>query len=324
MQKISIGNILLNSNVILAPMAGITDYPFRKIVRRFGNFLMYSEMIASYAAIRDAYKTRNMMDTRNDPLTAVQLVGADPSIMAEAAKLSYDLGAKILDINMGCPVKKIVKSDAGSALMKNEKLASEIIKAVVNSVPIPVTLKIRLGWDNEHLNAPIVAHIAEDLGIKMITVHGRTRSQLYSGKSNWQYISKVKEAINIPLIVNGDIVSIDTAKQALHESGADGVMIGRASLGSPWLLQYIDNALNNKEVIEISNEEKYRTAKDNIQYILDYYSGNTGMILAKKTLMYYCKGHYNASKYRSLMSTPEINTSQDLFNILDKLFFNAL
>ena len=320
MEKISIGNITLNSNVILAPMAGITDYPFRKIVRRFGDFLMYSEMIASYAAIRDTYKTRNMMDTKNDPLTAVQLVGADPIIMAEAAKLSYDLGAKILDINMGCPVRKIVKSEAGSALMKNEELAGNIIKSVVDSVPIPVTLKMRLGWDNEHLNAPNIAHMAEDLGIKMITVHGRTRSQLYSGTANWQYISKVKEVINIPLIVNGNIVSIDTAKQALYESGADGVMIGRASLGKPWLLRDIDNALNNKEGIEISNEEKYKTAKDNIQYVLDYYPTSTGMILAKKTLMYYCKGYYNATKYRALMSNSEINTPQSLFDILDELY----
>lgn len=320
MKKICIGNIILNSNVILAPMAGITDYPFRRIVRKFGNFLMYSEMIASYAAIRDARKTRNMMDTRNDPLTAVQLVGAEPKVMAEAAKLSYDLGAKILDINMGCPVKKIVKSEAGSALMKNEKLASEIIKSVVDSVPIPVTLKIRLGWDNDHLNAPNIAHIAEDLGIKMITVHGRTRAQLYSGKSNWKYISKVKEVINIPLIVNGDIVSIETAQQALNDSGADGIMIGRASLGKPWLLKYIDDDLNNREIIEISNNEKYNTAKDNIQYVLDYYPSNINMVLAKKTLMYYCKGHYNATKYRALMSNPEINNPQDLFNILNELY----
>ncbi len=320
--NISIGNINLSSNVLLAPMAGITDYPFRKIVRRFGNFLMYSEMIASYAAIRDAHKTRNMMDTKNDYLTAVQIVGADPKIMAEAAKLSYDLGAKIIDINMGCPVRKIVKSEAGSALMKNEQLAAQIIKSVVNSVPIPVTLKMRLGWDNEHLNAPGIAHIAEDLGIKLITVHGRTRSQLYSGKSNWKYISKVKEVINIPLIVNGDIINIETARQALFESGADGVMIGRASLGQPWILQYIDNALNNKAVKELTTEEKYTTAKDNIQYVLDYYNGNTGIILAKKTLMYYCKGHYNATKYRALMSSQEINTPQSLFNIIEELYIN--
>ena len=262
------------------------------------------------------------MNTKNDPLTAVQLVGANPEVMADAAKLSYDMGAKILDINMGCPVRKIVKSEAGSALMKNEKLAADIIKSVVRSVPIPVTLKIRLGWDNDYLNAPIIAHIAEDLGIKMITVHGRTRSQLYSGKANWQYINKVKKVINIPLIVNGDIVSIETAKQALHESCADGVMIGRASLGNPWLLQYIDKALNNKAIIEVSNDEKYKTAKDNIQYILDYYPEKTGIILAKKTLMYYCKGRYNATKYRSLMSTSEINTPQDLFNILEELYLN--
>ena len=193
MKKLILGTTELKSRVILAPMAGVTDLPFRKIIREFGDFLMFSEMVASQAVIRNVMRTHKMMDNADDPLTSVQLVGAEPSVMADAVKLSCELGAKFLDINMGCPVKKIVKSDAGSALMKNEKLASEIIEAVVNAVPIPVTLKMRLGWDFEHKNAPIIARIAENAGIQMITIHGRTRSQLYSGNANWADIRAVKE-----------------------------------------------------------------------------------------------------------------------------------
>ena len=315
-----LGNTKLRSNVILAPMAGVTDLPFRRTVRQFGPFLMYSEMIASQAVIRNVAKTRVMMNSDNDPLTAVQIVGADPLIMADAAKLSYDLGAKIIDINMGCPVRKIIKSEAGSALMKNEQLASSIIKAVVNAVPIPITIKIRLGWDDEYLNAPNIAHIAEESGIRMITVHGRTRSQLYAGKANWKQIKEVKNAIKIPLIVNGDITNITTAKQALQESEADGVMIGRGSLGSPWILKEVHQALNNEPVVYISEFDKYKTAQHHIQHVLDFYPNNIGITLAKKVLVYYCKGKSNATKYRSLIFSSDIKNSRDIFNTLDEIF----
>ena len=213
MKDLILGNKKLQSRVILAPMAGLTDLPFRKIAREFGNFLMYGEMVASQAVIRNVKRTHKMMDIADDDLTSIQLVGADPAVMADAAKLAEDIGAKFLDINMGCPVKKIVKSEAGSALMKNEMLASKIINSVVHAVKIPVTLKIRLGWDHEHKNATTIAKIAENAGIQMIAVHGRTRSQLYSGKANWAEIKKVKESVNIPVIANGDITDIETAQK---------------------------------------------------------------------------------------------------------------
>ncbi len=317
---IKLGNIELQSNVLLAPMAGVTDLPFRQVVRKFGNFLMYSEMVASQAVIRNVARTHKIMDANSDAYTAVQLVGAVPHVMAEAAKLSYDLGAKILDINMGCPVKKIVKTDAGSALMKDEKLAQQIIHAVVNATPLPVTLKIRLGWDDNHLNAPTIAHIAENEGIKMVTVHARTRSQLYSGVANWKAVHTVRNIINIPLIVNGDIADTEKAKQALIDSGADGVMIGRGALGKPWLLRDIDNALNGKIVKQLSDNEKLNVAKEHVASVLNFYDKHVAFTLAKKVVMYYCKGRPNATKFRSLMSNNSVKTDTDLYDVLKTVF----
>ena len=313
---------ILPGNVLLAPMAGVTDLPFRKTVRKFGNFLMYSEMIASQAVIREVKRTLKMMNHDNDQFTAVQLVGADPNVMAEAAKLGYNLGAKILDINMGCPVKKVVKTDSGSALMKDLKLAAKIIEAVVKAVPIPVTLKTRLGWDNEHLNVAELAHIAENSGIQMVTVHGRTRAQLYSGKADWKAVSNVKSAVKIPVIVNGDIVSVESAKLALEQSNADGVMIGRGSLGAPWLLKEIHDNLAGIKHNQITAEQKYNVAKEHIQSVLEFYPERINMILAKKVTMYYSKHCFCATKFRSIMSNSSITEPQALFNILHDMIVN--
>ncbi len=320
MKDLILGNKKLQSRVILAPMAGVTDLPFRKIAREFGNFLMYGEMVASQAVIRNVKRTHKMMDVADDDLTSIQLVGADPAVMADAAKLAEDIGAKFLDINMGCPVKKIVKSEAGSALMKNEVLASKIIKCVVHAVKIPVTLKIRLGWDHEHKNATTIAKIAEDAGIQMIAVHGRTRSQLYSGKANWAEIKKVKESVNIPVIANGDITDIETARQALEESEADGVMVGRGSLGSPWILKEIHNFIEYKttEQTILSDIQKKELLTKHINYMLDFYEGTTAIKLARKVLMYYCKGTYNAAKYRKEINS--VNTIADIFNLIDGIY----
>ncbi len=320
MKKLFLGQIELKSRVILAPMAGVTDLPFRKIVREFGDFLMFSEMVASQAVIRNVMRTHKMMDNADDPLTSVQIVGADPSVMADAAKLSCDLGAKFLDINMGCPVKKIVKSDAGSALMKNEKLAAKIIESVVNAVPIPVTLKMRLGWDFEHKNATTIARIAEKVGIQMVTIHGRTRSQLYSGKANWSDIRSVKEAVNIPVIANGDIVDAESARIALEKSQADGVMIGRGALGKPWILSTVEEFIKTgySSCRIITNQQKYQIARRHLEYMFEFYEFPTAIKLARKVLMYYCYGTHNASKYRQEINT--IETVSAMFYILRKIF----
>ena len=316
---ILLGSTKLKSRVILAPMAGVTDLPFRKIVREFGDFLMFSEMVASQAVIRNVKRTHKMIEGSEDEFTAIQIVGADPKIMAEAARLSYDLGAKFLDINMGCPVKKIVKSESGSALMKNEKLAAEIIKAVVNAVPIPVTLKMRLGWDMDHKNSPVIAKIAEDLGVKMITVHGRTRSQLYTGIANWSDIRLVKDVVKIPVIANGDIINIESAKKALEESGADGIMIGRGALGKPWLLREIHNFIEGtNETFEISRGQMLELSKRHISYMLEFHQGESSIKMSMKILMHYCKGTPNAAKHRQYINS--VDSVSAIYDLLEAIF----
>jgi len=287
--------------VILAPMTGVTDLPFRRIVRRYGSGLNVTEMIASQAMIRETRQSlqKAAWATEEEPIS-MQLAGCSPLEMAEAAKLNADRGAAIIDINMGCPVKKIVNGEAGSALMRDLKLAGAIIEATVKAVDLPVTLKMRMGWDHHSLNAPELARIAEDLGIRMITVHGRTRCQMYRGEADWAFVRKVKDAVSLPVIVNGDICSIEDAGMALDQSGADGVMIGRGAYGRPWLLgQVMRWFAHGERRPDPSIDEQYAMIVEHYHAMLDHYGRETGVNMARKHIGWYTKGLPGSAEFRN-------------------------
>lgn len=304
---IMIGDISITDPVFLAPMSGISDLPFRQLVNSFGAGLVFSEMIASREMINHSAQSLRMAQTHNEPV-AVQLAGHDPDIMAEAAQMCVAKGATIIDINFGCPVKKIVKKMAGSALMQDEDLAVKIMDAVVKAVSVPVTMKTRLGWDANNLNAPSLCKKAEDVGIQMITIHGRTREQLYKGQANWKAIRKVRDAITLPLIANGDILTPQDAKTALEQSGADGVMIGRGTQGKPWMIS---------QTIAYLKHGKTPPAPTDIlpiilrhyDDIIAYYGAIKGVGLGRKHLAWYIEGIPHAAAFRASLNKekdPEI------------------
>lgn len=298
---IEIGPVRIGAPVILAPMTGVTDLPFRRVVKRYGAGLTVSEMIASEAMIRETRQSlqKSLWDESEQPVS-LQLAGCEPHVMAEAAKLNEQRGAAIIDINMGCPVRKVVNGWAGSALMRDLTTAAAIIEATVEAVRVPVTLKMRMGWDHSSLNAPELARIAEDLGVKMITIHGRTRCQLYKGGADWAFVRKVKQSVSVPVIVNGDICSIVDAREALRRSGADGVMIGRGCYGRPWLLaQVLADLMHGASIPDPSLHEQLETMLGQYDEMLALYGTQTGVNLARKHIGWYTKGLPGSAEFRN-------------------------
>ena len=307
-----IGSYLLKNNLIVAPMAGVTDRPFRMLCKRMGAGMAVSEMVASNSLLYGSEKTRRRANHEGevDPIS-VQIVGADPKMLAQAARYNVDHGAQIIDINMGCPAKKICNVMAGSALMQNEKLVAEILASVVSAVDVPVTLKIRTGWDKSNRNAVNIARIAESSGIKALAIHGRTRACAYTGDAEYDTIRAVKATVKIPVIANGDITTPEKARFVLQHTGADAVMIGRAAQGRPWLFREIAHFLDTgTHLLSPRVTEIQETLIGHVHALYDFYGEQSGLRVARKHISWYTKGLAGSAHFRHQMNQLESITEQ--------------
>jgi len=319
-----IGSYELSNNLFLAPMAGVTDRPFRQLCKRMGAGMAVSEMVSSNSLLWGSEKTlrRANHDGETEPVS-VQIVGADPRLMAEAAKYNVDLGAQIIDINMGCPAKKICKVAAGSALLKDEKLVGDILDAVVGAVDVPVTLKIRTGWDTEHRNGPAIARIAEAAGIQSLAVHGRTRACAYKGEAEYDTIARIKQSVSIPVIANGDIKTPEKAKFVLDYTGVDGVMIGRAAQGRPWIFREINHYLATGEHLpEPELTEVSEILIKHLHNLYDFYGEYTGVRVARKHISWYSKGLSGGASFRNTVN--RVGTAKEQLGVTQSFFEQQL
>jgi tRNA-dihydrouridine synthase B len=309
---VKIGPYTLDNNLMLAPMAGVTDRPFRQLCKQMGAGLVVSEMLSSNPRVWNTAKSQLRMNHQGESgIRSVQIAGSEPELMAQAAQFNVENGAQIIDINMGCPAKKVNKKLAGSALLQQPDLVESIVKAVVEAVEVPVTLKIRTGWDTDNINGVQIAQIAEANGIQSLAVHGRTRACMYKGNAEYDTIRKIKETISIPVIANGDIVTVDDAKEVLSFTGADGIMIGRGAQGNPWIFRQIDYFMKTGEYLsEPPIAEKLDVLTKHIQNVQQFYGDTMGVRIARKHVGWYVEKYDSDRTFRRVFNAIEDGESQ--------------